>query len=287
MERPTVEPKQLADLRDLVERSLAELLPDAGAPPHRLHAAMRYAVLTPGKRIRPLIALLAASHLGCPVAAAMPAACALELVHAASLVLDDLPCMDDAATRRGQPSVHVRYGEAVAVLTGVALLNEAFAVISRAEGLCDAVRTEMAGLLARTVGTNGLVGGQERDLRGSPEPSISLMTQLHHEKTGVLFVAAAEMGALAASAPPGQVNALRAFAMELGLAFQALDDLADADELASPRPVMNLLTVLGPDDLKAEASRRLASAKRHLADGGPELEPLGGYVDLLLSRAAA
>jgi geranylgeranyl pyrophosphate synthase len=278
---------QLSALREMVERRLDQILPDPGDPPHRLHAAMRQAVLAPGKRIRPILALLSATHLGCRPTAALPGACALELVHAASLVLDDLPCMDDAPTRRGQPSVHVRYGEAAAVLTGVALLNEAYAVISRADELSESARVRMSALLARTVGTSGLVGGQEKDLLGASAPSLSYLSQLHHEKTGVLFIASVEMGALAAGADPPVRQALRDFAIELGLAFQALDDLEDEDDLASERPMVNMLSVLGADGLRGEAVRRLERAKDALAQGGPELAPIGGYVDILLGRAAA
>ncbi|WP_374471132.1 polyprenyl synthetase family protein [Phenylobacterium sp.] len=282
-----LERNRLAVLRDLVERGLEELLPDAGDPPHRLHAAMRYAVLSPGKRIRPILALLSAQQLGCPLADVLPAACALEMIHSASLVLDDLPCMDDADTRRGQPSVHVRYGEDVAVLTGVALLNEAFAVVSRAPHLNDAAKVAMTALLSRTVGTGGLIGGQDKDLRAAPEPTLGFLSQLHHEKTGVLFIAAVEVGALAAGASPGAVQALRVFARELGLAFQAFDDLDDEADLEAGRAGVNMLSVLGRDALRDEAARRLSDAKAALVEGGPELAPLGGYVDLLFRRATA
>jgi geranylgeranyl diphosphate synthase type II len=283
----TLERNRLAVLRDLVERGLEDLLPDAGDPPHRLHAAMRYAVLSPGKRIRPILALLCAQQLGCSLADALPAACALEMIHSASLVLDDLPCMDDAATRRGQPSVHVRYGEDVAVLTGVALLNEAFAVVGRASQLSDAAKVAMVSVLTRTVGAGGLIGGQEKDLRGAPEPTLGYLSQLHHEKTGVLFVAAVEVGGLAAGASPAVLQALRLFARELGLAFQAFDDLEDEADLQAGRPGINMLSVLDRDALREEAVRRLQAAKAALAEGGPDLVPLGGYVDLLFSRAAA
>jgi geranylgeranyl diphosphate synthase type II len=278
---------QLQALRKLVDDALEALLPDAGDPPHRIHAAMRYAVLTPGKRVRPLLALLSAQHLGCPMAAALPGACALELVHAASLVLDDLPCMDDSATRRGQPSVHVRYGEDVAVLTGVALLNEAYAVIARAAAVSEAARLAMMGVLARTVGPAGLVGGQDKDLLGVEQMSVSAASQLHHEKTGVLFVAAVEMGALAAGADARALSALREFAAELGLAFQALDDLDDQDDLQRARCGSNLAAVLGADGLRHEACVRLDRAKAALAGGPPALAPIGGYIDLLLGRVAA
>ncbi|HEY8615941.1 polyprenyl synthetase family protein [Phenylobacterium sp.] len=282
-----VERHKLALLRDLVERGLHEVLPDAGDPPHRLHAAMRYAVLSPGKRIRPILALLTGQALGCPLAHVLPAACALELVHAASLVLDDLPCMDDAATRRGQPSVHARYGQDVAVLTGVALLNEAYGLLARAPYIGEPARVAMVSLLARTVGASGLVGGQEKDLRGPAEPTSAFISQLHQEKTGVLFVASVEMGALAAGAGPLETEALRTFGHELGLAFQALDDLEDEAELETGRGAVNLVSVLGRDGLRETVARRLDLARRAVVDGGPELSPLAGYVDLLFSRAAA
>lgn len=278
---------RLKALRAMVDAALEAAMPDAGDPPHRIHAAMRYAVLSPGKRLRPLLALLSASHLGCPPAAALPGACALEFVHAASLVLDDLPCMDDADTRRGQPSVHVRYGEDVAVLTGVALLNEAYALLGCAPGLSDAARCEMTTLLARTVGPAGLVGGQDKDLMGTADLSPGAATQLHHEKTGVLFIAAVEMGALAAGADHESRETLRAFARELGLAFQALDDLHDDADLARDKPTSNLSVVLGVDGLRQEAQRRLSRAKAALSEGPPALAPMGGYIDLLIGRVAA
>lgn len=283
MEAFAIERDRLALLRVQVEDALRELAPEGAAAQHPLRAAMRYALLSPGKRIRPILALLSAEHLGCPLQIAMPGACALEMIHAASLVLDDLPCMDDADTRRGQPSVHARYGEDVAVLAGVALLNEAFRVLSCAPGISDGTRLRMIAVLARTVGLNGLVGGQIKDLHGMRAPSLDLLDDLHHEKTGVLFIASVEMGALAAGAQPDVLDALRAFAQELGLAFQALDDLADAAEMAGSRPVGSLMRILSADDVRERAAIRLARAKQALCRGGPALAPIGGYVDLLMS----
>lgn len=277
---------RLQSLRSLVELHLDALLPDPGVRGHRVRAAMRYAVLTPGKRLRPTIALLTADHLGCPLERALPGALALELVHAASLVLDDLPCMDDAAERRGQPSVHVRFGEDVAVLTGVALLNEAYDLIGRSHVLSEQVRLGMSGLISRTVGPSGLIGGQDKDLLGG-DLSASAASQLHHEKTGVLFLAAVEMGALAADAGESAILALRTFARELGLAFQALDDLSDAEDVTGGKPSFNMISIVGGEGLKAEAEDRLSRAKAALCDGPPPLAAMGGYVDLLLGRRAA
>lgn len=279
---------RLLAIRDIIERELDDLLPDVGDPSHVLHAAMRYAVLSPGKRVRPVLALLCAEQLGCPLGVALPAACALELVHSASLVLDDLPCMDDANTRRGLPSVHIRYGAEVAVLTGVALLNEAYAIIGRATQLSESTRVAMISLLSRTVGLEGLIGGQDKDLLGVAEPTLHFFNQMHHEKTGVLFIASAEVGALAAGASPAILAALRSFAEELGLAFQALDDLDDEADPETSRTSVNLLSIMGRDALRDEAAQRMDLAKRALVNGGPELAPLAVYVDLLLGcRSAA
>jgi geranylgeranyl diphosphate synthase type II len=278
---------RLQVLRMAVDQALDEALPDVGFPPHRIHAAMRYAVLAPGKRLRPLLTLLSASHLGCAIATALPVACALELVHVASLVFDDLPCMDNAETRRGQASLHVRYGEDVAVLTGVALLNEAYGLVSCAAGLSDTARCEMTRLLTQTVGPAGLIGGQDKDLVGVADLSTSAATQMHHEKTGVLFVAAVEIGGLAAGADPHARSILRSFARELGLAFQALDDLDDPQDLTREKPPSNLTLLIGVDGVRSEAAQRLEQAKAILADGPAGLAPMRAYVDLLLGREAA
>lgn len=204
-----VEQSRLSELRSQIDEALLSLLREPEADCPRLGEAMRYALLTPGKRVRPILALLSAEHLGCPAHRAMHGACALEMIHSASLVFDDLPCMDDAKTRRGQPSVHVRFGQDVAVLTGVALLNQAFEVVAEASGVGAAARLRMVSLLARTVGCRGLVSGQLGDLDGQRGRSRAGISDLHYEKTGVLFVASVEMGALAADVEGESVEALR------------------------------------------------------------------------------
>lgn len=273
----------LDKLRRQVDLALEHVLPEGG-PTRRLQAAMRHAVLSPGKRIRPLLALISAELLGCPVTSVMPAACALEFVHAASLVIDDLPCMDDAATRRGQPTVHRLYGQDVAVLTGVALLNEAYGLLARMSHIEDSARVQMVDLLSRTVGTQGLIAGQDGDLSREATSSLESLSEVHHQKTGVLFIASVEMGALAAGASDSERDALRRFALELGLAFQAFDDLDDADEVAIPeKGSANMLRFLGKDTLRAEASSRLTRAREALASGGPPMSTMGVYVDLFFA----
>jgi geranylgeranyl diphosphate synthase, type II len=218
-------------LRDAVETRLAALMPPADQSPANLHCAMRYTLLAPGKRARALLAMLAAKDLGRDrdAAAAISPACALEMVHTASLILDDLPAMDNASLRRGLPANHMLFGEATAILAAIGLLNRAFGVIAEDASLGAAVRVRLADILSRSVGSDGLVAGQELDLKWSPAGATRLDVELvHARKTAALFSAAAEMGAVVAGAGEHDLRLMRDFGMKLGLAFQILDDLLDA-----------------------------------------------------------
>ena len=277
---------RLGRLRGQVDDALGSLFP-ARPQSDRVASAMRYAILSPGKRIRPILSLLTAGQFGCEAARAMAPACAVELVHAASLVLDDLPCMDDSDLRRGQPTVHRAFGQDIAMLAGVGLLNEAYGLIMRAEDLPATTRCEMASVLSRAVGVAGLIGGQDKDLVGCDSRSFADLSQLHHEKTGVLFVAAVELGALAAGADGDARETLRRFGCELGLAFQAMDDLQDQAELETVRASSNLLSVLGTHGALREAGQRMARAREVLRSGAPELATMDGYLELLVAPMAA
>ena len=268
-------------LRAQLEARLLHWAP-AGGPP--VPAAMHHALSTPGKRLRPLLLLLTAAQLGRPVEAALDVACAVEMVHAASLVLDDLPCMDNAPTRRGQPSTHARFGEDVAVLTGVALLNHAYALIARAEHLAPADRVQMIEVLSGAVGLEGLIAGQALDLR-APVDDLQSLREAHHRKTGVLFMAAVSLGAQIGGANVSEHVALERFASELGLAFQARDDVSDAVGPDGER--CSIIALLGRDGALQEAGGRLDAAKRALVSSGSRLEPLIAYVDLLLGERVA
>ncbi len=273
---------RISSLKAQVDARLAELAPPSGRP---LAAAMHHALSTPGKRLRPLLLLLTATQLGETVEAALDAACAVEMVHAASLVLDDLPCMDDAPLRRGKPSTHVRFGEDVAVLTGIALLNQSYLLLARTSPLASANRLEMIEVLAGAVGMEGLVAGQELDLRDSMT-NLAGLREAHHRKTGVLFMAAVNLGGLIGGAIVAEHLALERFAAELGLAFQARDDVSDAVETEpGGGPVRStLISLLGREGAVQEAEGRLAAAKRALVSGGARLEALGAYVDLLMGE---
>jgi geranylgeranyl diphosphate synthase, type II len=216
-------------LREMVEARLAVLTPPADQSPADLHRAMRHTLLAPAKRARAILAMLTAKDLGADGTVALSSACALEMVHAASLILDDLPVMDNASLRRGLPANHTLFGEATAILAAIALLNRAYGVIAEDGSISAAARVRLADILSQSVGSEGLAAGQEQDLKWSPAKATRLDVELvHARKTAALFSAAAEMGAVVAGAGEDIVALMRNFGMKLGLAFQILDDLLDA-----------------------------------------------------------
>src|SRR6201996_7900882 len=176
-------------LRMQVDRRLAELIPGASEEPGRLGEAAHYALLAPGKRFRPLLTLLTAEAFDAPIAKALDVACSMEMVHAASLVLDDLPSMDDARLRRGRPTTHRVYGEADAILASVGLLTRAFGVIAGADCLDPGDRTLLVVSLAEAVGFSGLVAGQALDLAERNRPrTVAELDALNHRQTGGLMM---------------------------------------------------------------------------------------------------
>lgn len=193
---------------------------------HTLFEAMRYSLLDGGKRIRPILTLEFARLCGVSQEVAMPYACAIEMIHTSSLIHDDLPCMDDDALRRGRPTNHIVYGEAIAVLAGDALLNYAFETVLNAPELCQ----DAAQVLARAVGASGMMGGQVIDLEGETRDlSLEELGELHRLKTGALIRAAVEMGCALGGADNARRSGAIAYAEALGLAFQMKDDILDVE----------------------------------------------------------
>jgi geranylgeranyl diphosphate synthase type II len=283
-------------LRAGVDRRLAELAPPVGSAPDRLVEAVRYCLLSPGKRFRPMVTLLAAAELGAPEGAALDVACAFEMIHAASLILDDLPSMDDAGLRRGLPTIHRAFDEATAILAGVGLLNQAYAVIAADRGLAAPLRAELAGRAAQAVGFSGLIAGQARDLFDRDQlRDPAALDRLNHEKTGVLIVAAAQGGAIVAGAPEAAVEAMGVFARHIGLAFQIRDDLIDAQgsaeaagkDVGKDAAMATVVSTLGPGGARQVMEEHLAKASGALARVGCG-DLLGRYVgDLFARRKAA
>jgi len=222
----------LTEQRLAVDALLPSLLPSRAGEDDPVGRAMAYALLAPGKRMRPLLALAVASLYGGEPPAILPAACSLEMVHAASLILDDLPCMDGASIRRGRPATHVAYGEATAILAAVALLNHAYGVVAGLSApvpVKDRIRATLARRFSEAIGTGGVIGGQAADLAAVGRAlSLRELEFVHSHKTGSLFIASAEAGAILMSASDLDVLALENYAKNLGLAFQITDDILDA-----------------------------------------------------------
>jgi geranylgeranyl diphosphate synthase type II len=221
-------PDPLAALRELVERGLREL--DLAAPDDLagFAEAIRYPLLAPGKRLRPLLCLATGEALGVAPEELLPAALALELVHTFSLVHDDLPAMDDDDLRRGLPTTHKRFGEDVAILVGDALLAGSFQLIGERQGGPPERRLAALALLARATGTAGMIGGQYLDVRAPADIDERGLQRLHRLKTGALLEASVGCAVVLADPEPEVAAAFATFAAELGLLFQIVDDVLDA-----------------------------------------------------------
>jgi len=226
----------LNERRQLVDRVLGANLPPADTPPAVIHEAMRYAVLGGGKRIRPIVAIAAAEACGAKVENLLVPIAALELIHAYSLVHDDLPALDNDDLRRGRKTTHVVFGEAMGILTGDALLTEAFAWLARpVVGVDAAHQLRAVREVAVAVDSKGMIGGQVADIitAGTNETSAELLDFIHRNKTGKLLTASVVLGGLLANAPDDKIAALRRYGDAVGLAFQIVDDLLDQEEDAA------------------------------------------------------
>ena len=281
------QPTLVEDLRSAVNERLDSLVPASHRGPQRVNEAVRYALLAPGKRIRPLLTLLAAVDFGASVADALDVACATEMVHTASLVLDDLPSMDDARLRRGQPTVHVQFDESTAILAAVALLNQAFATVTRAARLPVETRLALVERLAAAVGFDGLVTGQENDLHDrAATATVARLEALNHQKTSVLFEAALEIGARVAGAADRSIDELRQVAAHLGLAYQIADDLFDISVSVGPQSKdlhqddgkPTVVSILGAERARERFGHHMAEALKLLPAHGPGGRPLRDYI---------
>src|SRR5690348_1043618 len=278
-----------------MEAALARVLPASQVAPTRLHEAMRYAVLGGGKRVRPLLAFAAGELTDAPAERLETAGAAVELIHAYSLVHDDLPCMDDDVLRRGKPTVHVEYDEATALLVGDALQSLAFQLIAERKLSDDAAaQLEMVKLLAAAAGSRGMAGGQQIDLeftgkRLEQRVELSELEFMHIHKTGALIRAAVLMGAGCGQPPsPQEKLALDRYAKAVGLAFQVVDDVLDAEANTA-----TLGKTAGKDEKQGKptyvaalgrgAARELAQRLR--ADAHAALEILGARGARLRSLA--
>ena len=287
---------ELAERAKLVNEALEKLLPPADAYPPPIHQAVRYSVFAGGKRLRPILVMAGAEAVGGRIAAVMPAACAIELLHTYSLVHDDLPAMDDDDLRRGQPTCHKVFGEAIAVLAGDAMLTACFGILtqlSQDTGIPPELVVKVTGELAEAAGANGLIGGQVADLTaagsaagGTVNGTVNeaILRYIHAHKTGALIKASVRTGAILAGASAEQLAQLTAYAEDLGLAFQIVDDILDVvgDEQVIGKPVgsdQRNQKVTYPALFGLEASRQKAAAAA--ARALSSLEGLGAEADFL------
>jgi geranylgeranyl diphosphate synthase type II len=290
----------LGDLLPIIDAALeASCRPESGCPT-RLGEAMRYSLLAPGKRLRPSLVLMAAEACGGSIQDAIPAAVAVEMVHAYSLIHDDLPAMDDDDLRRGRPTCHIRFDQATAILAGDALLARAFEVLSsglKAEQVAAAVR-----VLARAAGPTALVGGQADDLSGheslkelSGNQALEYLESIHRRKTGALFAASLELGALAVQASETQRAHLANYATCFGLAFQIVDDLLDflgsSEEVGKrtgkdlERGKLTFPGLIGVDASRIRAKQLIADAIASATLLGPQSGRLASLAQFVLQRS--
>ncbi len=288
----------LVESQSRVERTLQEWLPSEDTLPHRLHRAMRYAVLGGGKRVRPVLVYASGQALGIDMERLNGPACAVELIHAYSLVHDDLPCMDDDELRRGQPTCHRRFDEATAVLTGDALQTLAFKVLSQDQGMqVDAkTRVQMLDNLAIASGSRGMAGGQAIDLDSvGKDLTLIELENMHIHKTGALILASIRMAYLVKeSASKEEKDGLDHYAKRIGLAFQVKDDILDIEgdtetlgktqgkDQANNKPTYpSLLGVQGALDLLNQLHQEAIDSLTIFDD---KANPLRWLADYIVSR---
>jgi len=282
-------PSWLSAQKNRVDAALNRLLPSANEAPVTLHAAMRHSMFAGGKRLRPILLLAACEACGGDSERALPAACAVECIHTYSLIHDDLPCMDDDDFRRGHPTCHKVYGEAVAVLAGDALQPLAFELLLQSGG------AELVKELAEAAGSRFLIAGQVRDLEGEGKQiSFDELRTIHEGKTAALLTCCFRLGALIAGASAEKLAALTAFGHALGLAFQVVDDILDCTQSSeklgktagkdAAAGKSTYVSILGIEAARAEAARLTAEAHAALEPLGAAAQRLREIADHLLAR---
>jgi len=288
----------LAQKASLVDEALDAFLPPADRHPAIIHEALRYSVFAGGKRLRPALTLAAAEVAGCPERKVLPAACAIELIHTYSLIHDDLPAMDNDDWRRGKPTSHRVFGEAVAILAGDALFALAFELLTRGgrdAGFEAGAILQVTGEVAAACGTSGLIGGQVLDVVGANRGiDAAELEFIHRAKTGALFRAAVRAGAILGGAHPDTLRRLTVFGEYFGLAFQIADDLLDVtgDTATLGKPAGSdarnhkhtYVSLFGEREARRRAQEACAEALAALAEFGPEAHFLRHAVEFVATR---
>jgi geranylgeranyl diphosphate synthase type II len=284
----------LTERRALVDQALDRVLPAESEAPGNIHRAMRYSVLAGGKRLRPILVIAGAEATGGDAALVLPTACALELIHTYSLIHDDLPAMDDDDYRRGQLTSHKMFGEAVAILTGDALVTLAFQLIAGTTA-DPAVVCQVLATVAEAAGTRGMVGGQVVDIESEGKTiTPEVLEFIHRHKTAALIRAALCAGAMLAGAKPDALQAVRGAGEALGLAFQIVDDILDVEgSLATlgktagsdeRKKKATYPAVYGLDASRKKARELIEQTKLLLAPLGLPAEPIRALADFVIER---
>lgn len=282
----------------VIDRALDRCVPAETARPENIHRAMRYSLFAGGKRIRPVLCMEAASVVDPDVRGVEDAACALELIHTYSLIHDDLPALDNDDLRRGRPTCHKVFGEALAILTGDALLTLAFEVLAKLPHAAAETRSRLVFELATASGTvGGMIGGQVHDIEGEgSEPTAELLDEIHRAKTGALLRCSLRMGAIYAGASQAQLDALTAYGEHIGLAFQIVDDILDVEQPSAAlgktagkdvaQGKITFPAVYGLERSHAMAEAERVAAHEALVPFGTRATRLRELADLVVRRKA-
>ena len=286
----------LVDCQERIEKKLLDNLPQIDRLPLELHQAMHYSVMSPGKRIRPLLVYAAGHALGASIDDLDQQACALEYIHVYSLIHDDLPAMDDDELRRGRPTCHVKFGEAMAILAGDALQSLAFETLGKCSAI-DSRKVRMLGVLANASGSHGMAGGQAIDLVSTGQSvSIAELENLHIHKTGALIRASVLLGAITASDDEEKIARLDHYAKCIGLAFQIVDDILDVTsdtetlgktqgkDAAQEKPTYPSL--LGLSESREKAQQLCTEALSSIEEMGDAASPLRAIALTILNRTS-
>lgn len=289
-------PEYLKSQQARVDSEIERLVPPESVEPKTIHRAMRYSLMAGGKRIRPILCLEAAETVTGARDVVLTAACSLEFIHTYSLIHDDLPSLDNDDFRRGKPTCHKVFGEAMAILAGDSLLTLAFQVLAELQGVRPEAQVRMMAELARASGTvGGMIGGQVADIEGEGQvPNAALLDSIHRAKTGALLCASVRMGAICAGASEGDLTALTAYGEHIGLAFQIVDDILDVEESSealgktagkdADQGKITFPAVYGLEISRAMAQTECASAHASVAGFGKRALRLREIADMIVYR---
>lgn len=291
-------PDYIAFQQKRVDSALDRWVPEESQDPSIIHKAMRYSLFAGGKRVRPLLTIAAAEAVSDSTEGVEHAACALELIHTYSLIHDDLPALDNDDLRRGRPTCHKVFGDAMAILAGDSLLTLAFEVLAKLRGVDAERRIQLVSELATASGTvGGMIGGQVNDIQGEGQPpTAELLDSIHRAKTGALLRASVRMGAVYAGAHEAKLAALTDFGEHIGLAFQIVDDVLDVEQSSeelgktagkdAEQHKITFPAVYGLERSRAMAEQERAAAHAALVDFGDRAEKLKQLADLIVQRKA-